>query len=132
MSVPEAIVELAIDAVLAERGLTSQGSRDWARPIVTTAVVAAAPAIVADALKSAAREQFEKAIADATEEATTARLREIEAAVRASERERIRQLAIDVDAFYDAPCPSGLTDCVHQDTPFSDLLVNTIRDGIND
>lgn len=59
---------------------------------ITAAVEAAAPLIVADALKGAARKQFEAAIADAAEEATTARLREIEALVRASERARIIDL----------------------------------------
>jgi hypothetical protein len=49
---------------------------------------AAAPFLVADCLKAAAREQFEDAIAAATEEATRARLAEIEAAVRSAERER--------------------------------------------
>jgi hypothetical protein len=39
-----------------------------------------------------------------------------------AERERIRQLAIEVDAFYDAPCPDGVADCVHQDADFADLL----------
>ena len=46
----------------------------------------------------------------------------IAAAAVAAERERIRQLAVDVDAFYDAPCPDGYPDCVHQDTPFANLL----------
>ena len=36
--------------------------------------------------------------------------------IRAGERERIARLAEEVDAFYDAPCPEGLQDCVHQDT----------------
>jgi hypothetical protein len=40
----------------------------------------------------------------------------------AVERDRIRQLADQVDAFYDAPCPDGDPECVHQDTPFSRLL----------
>jgi hypothetical protein len=36
--------------------------------------------------------------------------------------ERIAALAEKVDAFYDAPCPSGVADCVHQDSPFADLI----------
>lgn len=43
-------------------------------------------------------------------------------AERKAERERIRALAVKADAFYDAPCPDGDPDCVHQDTPFADLL----------
>ena len=43
-------------------------------------------------------------------------------AVAVAERERIRQLAIQHDAFYDAPCPDGASDCIHQDTPFADLI----------
>lgn len=43
------------------------------------------------------------------------------------ERERIAQLAERVDAFYDAPCPDGVAGCVHQDSPFADL----IREGGN-
>lgn len=42
--------------------------------------------------------------------------------IRAAERERCAQLAEQVDAFYDAPCPSRLPDCIHQDSPFADLL----------
>lgn len=45
--------------------------------------------------------------------------------IRASERARISKLAEDVDAFYDAPCPDGDPDCIHQDTPFANLLRET-------
>ena len=44
------------------------------------------------------------------------------AAGREAERERIAALAVKVDAFYDAPCPDGVADCIHQDTDFADLL----------
>jgi hypothetical protein len=46
----------------------------------------------------------------------------IVAAAVAAERERIRALAVKVDAFYDAPCPDGVADCIHQDSDFADLL----------
>lgn len=46
----------------------------------------------------------------------------IGAAVAAAERERIRQLAIRHEAFYDAPCPDGVADCTRQDMPFVGLL----------
>lgn len=42
--------------------------------------------------------------------------------IRAAEREQCAQLAEQVDAFYDAPCPDGVPDCVHQDTPFAGRL----------
>ncbi len=54
-------------------------------------IASAAPIIVADCLRAAARDAFQDVIAAATEEATTARLAEIEAAVRADERERCVQ-----------------------------------------
>jgi hypothetical protein len=43
-------------------------------------------------------------------------------AVAASERERIAELAGQVEATYDRPCPSGYDGCTHQDTPFADLI----------
>jgi hypothetical protein len=46
----------------------------------------------------------------------------VETAAVAKERERIARLAEQVDAFYDAPCPDGDPGCVHQDTPFADLI----------
>ena len=49
-------------------------------------------------------------------------------AVAVAERERIRQLAIQHDAFYDAPCPDGASDCIHQDTPFADLITEPSGD----
>lgn len=48
-----------------------------------------------------------------------------EAEIRADERERIAQLAEQVDAFYDAPCPDGVEGCVHQDSPFADRIRST-------
>ena len=42
--------------------------------------------------------------------------------IRADEWERIRALAEEHDAFYDAPCPDGVSGCVHQDSPFANLI----------
>ena len=44
---PEAVTA-AIDAVMRQRRLTSEGSREWATPIVTAALDAAAPVLAAE------------------------------------------------------------------------------------
>jgi transcriptional regulator with XRE-family HTH domain len=50
------------------------------------------------------------------------RARQLEERIRADERERLARLAEEVDAFYDAPCPDGDPDCIHQDAPFAKLI----------
>jgi hypothetical protein len=45
--------------------------------------------------------------------------------IAAAERKRIRDLAIERNAVYDAPCqgcPPGCIGCAHYDLPFADLL----------
>ena len=41
--IPPEVIAAAVDEVMKRRGLTSEGSRKWATPIVTAALEAAAP-----------------------------------------------------------------------------------------
>jgi hypothetical protein len=45
-----------------------------------------------------------------------------------AERERIRQLAIKLDASCNKPCPDGHDDCIHQDASFADLLADLLEE----
>lgn len=63
----------------------------------------AEPLIAAAAIKSATRAQFEDAIRAGADEVTRERLAEIEAAVRADQREQDAQLAEHVSAAYPPP-----------------------------
>ena len=45
VTISQKAIDVGVLAVMMERGLTSEGSRDWARPIVIAALTAAAPTI---------------------------------------------------------------------------------------
>jgi hypothetical protein len=102
--------EIPAEAVAAAKAAFAKVYND---PMTMTAcldaaLAAAAPILVADCLKSAAREQFEGAIAAATEDAVGVRLAEIEATVRADERERLaRLLDAEADGRYSAASASS-------------------------
>lgn len=85
------------------------------------AAVQAALRVVRAAAAAEERAKLQPAIDRVAHLAEAAQAKAVEMAV-AAERERIIALADRVDASYDAPCPSGVPDCVHQDTPFADLL----------
>jgi hypothetical protein len=104
--------------------------RNWTKPTedqVERLLTGAAPVLVADCLKAAARETFEGAIAAAADEATMERLSQIEAAIRAQVYAQIRQLAIDKRAEYRTPpctnpgCPKVSGEHVHK-LPFAGLI----------
>lgn len=84
------------------------------------------------AIQAAAAEKFGDVVRSATDDVVKASLVEIEAAIRASERERIRQLAAAHHARYDEtkPCNCGrvlpggrpCTVRLRSDLPFADLI----------
>ena len=105
--------------------------RNWTKPTedqVERLLIGAAPLLVADCLKAAAKETFEGAVAAAAEEATTERLSQIEAAIRAQVYAEIRQLAAEAGATYEVrrPCSCGASHCrgvlLDAHAQFADLI----------
>lgn len=130
MTVPDEAVAAGVQAALS---LYPDGhlDRDPLERDVRAVLEAAAPTIAAASIASHEHTwvRCEKCLSDGPCPCSggiccPGEQREIEerAEGAAAERERIRQLSVEVDAFYDAPCPDGYADCVHQDTPFADLL----------
>jgi hypothetical protein len=135
---PEAVEDAAAPIAEMFPGL----GLETARKIATMALEAAYPHIRAQVLRDTTREQWGDAIrgaaADYAEQmkatalqivadATDARLATTEALVRAAERGRIRDLAIDKRAEYRTPpctnpgCPAVVGEHVHV-LPFADLI----------
>jgi hypothetical protein len=95
------------------------------RKAATAALSAAERFIVADAVKSAATEQFEAVIAEVADEIMKSRLHEVEAAVRASERAQIIAKARELGATYPVTLdpPAGSERAATRTAfPFADYL----------
>ena len=112
--------------------------RNWTKPTedqVERLLIGAAPLLVADCLKAAAKETFEGAVAAAAEEATTERLSQIEAAIRAQVYAEISQLAAEAGATYEVrrPCSCGASHCrgvlLDAHAQFADLIPGGETDG---
>ena len=93
---PEAMTQAAIRALqellkwpTVRGALDRERIRELAFSVAAAVLDAAQPILVREAVKSAAKEQFEAAIAEVADGMTKARLAEIQGAVRAAECERI-------------------------------------------
>ncbi len=99
-AVPPEAITAAAEAIEMRRAFRDRFEPELINPaphsgavdLATAALIAAAPVLVADSLKAAARKQFEDAIRAATDEAITPKLEAIRDAAAAAERERLAAL----------------------------------------
>ena len=111
------------DLVTALRGITGFGGT-----LTEDRVLAQIDTYVLTAVREVAAETFAGVISDATEDVMRRRHADVEAVVRADERERIAGLADSVDAEYvdRVPCRCGAKSCrgttIQAHASFADLI----------